>query len=110
MGTAIPCALIVNELVSNAWKHAFRDENLDTNGSPKISVELTRDGERGLMLRVADNGCGFPKDLDFRDTESLGLQIVITLIEQLDGEIELDSENGATFTIKFEESKQEAGV
>ncbi|MCH7959427.1 MAG: hypothetical protein IID08_04825 [Candidatus Hydrogenedentes bacterium] len=62
------------------------------------------------MLRVADNGCGLPKDLDFRDTESLGLQIVITLIEQLDGEIELDSENGATFTIKFEGSKEGAGV
>ncbi len=96
--TAIPCGLIVNELVSNAFKHAFAGGR-----SGEVKVELERNGGRQLILRVSDNGAGFPAGVDFRNTESLGLQLVTTLVDQLDGTIELDQEGGARFKITFME-------
>ena len=107
--TAIPCALIVNELVSNSFKHAFHGDNRSLNGPPEIRVELTRRGENELTLIVSDNGRGLPEGLDFRNTESLGLQIVNTLTEQIEGVIELDNAGGATFTLRFENSNRKAG-
>lgn len=105
--TAIPCALIVNELVSNAFKYAFRDDYPDTNGPPEIRIEMTRGDKNEIELRVSDNGRGLPDDLDFRDTSSLGLQIVITLTEQLNGVIELDNKDGAVFALRFEAASKE---
>jgi PAS domain S-box-containing protein len=97
LDTAIPCGLIVNELVSNALKHAFPE---GTEGRVRIDVQL----ENGrFILSVSDDGLGFPADLDFRNTESLGLQLVIMLVEQLEGEIELDNKGGTTFRIAFAE-------
>ncbi len=92
----IPCGLIVNELVSNALKHAF------PNGRPgQITVALRR--ENGTyVLSVKDDGVGFPKDVDFRNTPSLGLQLVNTLVSQLDGSVELISNGAGTeFRIEF---------
>jgi two-component sensor histidine kinase len=60
-------------------------------------------GHSHFTLIVSDNGVGFPKDLDFRNTESLGLQLVVELSEQLRGSIELDRKGGTSFRIKFEE-------
>ena len=71
---------------------------------------MTRDGENGLALTVSDNGSGFPEQVDFRNTESLGLQIVQTLTEQLDATLELDNQGGAAFTLRFEMSKRKLGV
>ena len=101
--TAIPCALMVNELVTNALKYAFRHNIPGVDRPPQIRAEIARDSKNGLTLTVSDNGCGFPEHLDFRDTESLGLQIVNTLTHQLDGTIELDNEEGTTFTFRCTE-------
>ena len=93
--TAIPLGLIMNELVSNAMKHAFPGETKGT-----ITVKLH--GEEGnLRLTIKDNGIGFPKDLDFTATESLGMQLVITLVEQLEGDIELIRDHGTEFRVTF---------
>jgi PAS domain S-box-containing protein len=94
--TSIPCGLIINELVSNSLKHAFPDAR---EGEIKIAMQRINDNK--IKLIVGDNGIGFPKDIDFRNTESLGMQVVITLAEQLDGTIELDKSSGTTFRIRF---------
>jgi len=93
--TAIPCALIVNELVSNSLKHAFPD-----GPAGEVTIALQR-ANGAHTLTVADNGVGFPADLDFRTTDSLGMQLVVTLVNQLDGTITLDRTKGTTFIITF---------
>jgi PAS domain S-box-containing protein len=93
--TAITCGLILNELISNSLKHAFPD------GRPgEVRIELRADDDQ-LTLMISDNGVGFPGDLDFRDTQSLGLQLVNTLVEQIEGTIELDRSGGTAFEIRF---------
>lgn len=98
--TAIPCGLILNELVSNSLKHAFPEGR-----EGEIRVRLHSDDEGQSTLIVSDNGVGFPKDLDFRGTESLGLQLVNTLVAQLEGTIELDRSGGTAFKITFTQSR-----
>ena len=89
---AIPCGLIINELVSNALKYAF------PNGRRgEILVDLLHGGDGKLVLTVKDNGVGLPGGMDITDTPSLGLQLVNTLVKQLDGTIEVDSVSGAAF-------------
>ena len=97
--TAIPFGLIINELVSNSLKHAFPDGR---EGEIRIGLRAD-DGEFSLV--VSDNGVGFPRDLDFRDTQSLGLRLVNTLVEQLEGTIELDRSDGTAFKITFAEPR-----
>lgn len=93
--TAIPCGLIINELVSNSLKHAFLPGK---SGCIEIKMNL----ENNIyILTVKDNGAGFPRGMDFRSTTSLGMQLVTTLTEQLDGNIELVSMNGTEFIIRF---------
>jgi PAS domain S-box-containing protein len=101
--TAIPCGLIINELVSNSLKHAFP---ADKGG--EIRINLRSDNDKKYILTVSDNGVGFPKDLDFRNTESLGLRLVRALTNQLKGNIEIDSNGGTEFKIIFEELKYKA--
>jgi PAS domain S-box-containing protein len=101
--TAIPCGLIINELVSNSLKHAFPDGR-----EGEVRIELRADDGQ-FMLMVSDNGVGFPQDLDFRDTGSLGLQLVNTLVEQIEGTIELDRSDGTAFRIAFAELKSRKG-
>ena len=93
--TAIPLGLLINELVSNALKHGFPGQDRGI-----ITIGLRREGA-GFTLTVADTGIGFPTDIDFTCTESLGMQLVITLVEQLDGTIELFREKGTKFRITF---------
>jgi PAS domain S-box-containing protein len=100
INTAIPCGLIVNELVSNALKHAFPEGR-----SGHLDLDLHRRGGDGYVLRVKDDGVGFPENLDFRKTETLGMQIVSTLVRQIDGSIDLARKMGTEFTIRFEELK-----
>ncbi|ACK69564.1 signal transduction histidine kinase [Gloeothece citriformis PCC 7424] len=95
--TAIPCSLLINELVSNAFKHAFPAPS----EQDEILVTLGKIDENQFELTVKDNGIGFPEDLDFRDTESLGLELVCLFTEQLGGTIELERTNGTTFRIRF---------
>ncbi len=93
---AVPCGLIINELVSNALKHAFRMSN-----KGEICIELCMNLEHQFVLIVSDNGAGFPINLDFQNTESLGLQLVNTLAAQLRGSVELNSNGGTEFKITF---------
>ncbi|HUU39011.1 MAG TPA: sensor histidine kinase, partial [Candidatus Desulfaltia sp.] len=100
INTAIPCGLIVNELVSNALKHAFPEGQ---NGS--LDLDLRRVAGDGYVLRVKDDGVGFPEKLDFRKTETLGMQIVNTLVSQIDASIDLARQKGTEFTVHFKEVK-----
>jgi two-component sensor histidine kinase len=104
----IPCGLIVNELVSNCLKYAFPDGRKGT-----ITVGITRNSEGNYVLTVADNGIGFPADVDFRKTSSLGLQLVNVLAEQIHGTIELSNERakteGARFHITFPGTPESRG-
>jgi PAS domain S-box-containing protein len=96
VNTSIPCGLIVNELVSNALKHAFPDER-----KGEIAIEL-RESEGGtLRLTVRDNGIGFPEGVDLWTTDSLGLQIVTLLVDQIDGKIDVKRDRGTVFTLTF---------
>jgi PAS domain S-box-containing protein len=94
--TAIPCGLIINELVSNSLKHAFPE---DRDG--EIKVSLRRNDKAEVELTVSDNGVGMPEDVDFRKTDSLGLNLVNALVVQLQGEIKLYREKGTEFIITF---------
>ncbi len=98
METSIPCGLIINELVSNSLKYAFPDRK------GKIYVSLKSKNEK-LELKIGDDGIGLPKELDFKDTDSLGLQLVNSLVGQIDGKINLDCSHGTEFTIIFSELK-----
>ncbi|WP_230742401.1 PAS domain S-box protein [Methanooceanicella nereidis] len=91
---AVPCALIINELISNSLKHAFPE---DMKG--EINIEMSMNGSMSLVF--SDNGIGLPDGFDFRNTTSLGFQLVNVLTEQLNGSIELDGRNGTKFTIEF---------
>jgi len=98
--TAIPCGLIVNELVSNSLKYAFPGyHQIGRQGLIKIS--LGREGDGSLALSVSDNGIGLPQGFNIDKVESLGLQLVTTLVEQLDGRLELKNKDGAFFRIIF---------
>jgi len=98
--TAIPCGLIVNELISNSLKHAFPTHLEKDN---EICIKIDSSEQDKFTLLVSDNGIGLPADLDFQNTESLGLELVCTLAEQLDGTIEVKTEKGTTFKITFAE-------
>ncbi len=94
--TAIPCGLIVNELVANSLKHAFKK-----NQRGEVNISITN-SEEYITLNVCDNGRGFPKGFEIEKSDSLGLQLVRTLTKQLDGEIAIDSSSqGSRFTVRF---------
>ena len=95
INTAISCGLIINELVSNSLKYAFTECK-----EGEIHIELYPDNNMYTLI-FSDNGIGFPDDLDFRSTETLGLQLVITLIKQLKGTIEINRSGGTRFKITF---------
>jgi PAS domain S-box-containing protein len=114
MDTAVPLGIIINELVSNSFKHAFigRDKGeiqIKLHGEEIGECKIEGDKSTTFILTVSDNGIGIPENLDFDNLDSLGLQLVTTLVNQLDGEIELRRNNGTEFVIRFavtEESNQ----
>jgi two-component sensor histidine kinase len=93
---AIACRLILQELLSNGFKHAFPDGRM---GEIHISLQVAP-GQRAI-LSVQDTGVGFPEELDFRTSDSLGLQLVCLLTEQLQGTIELERCEGTEWTLMF---------
>ncbi len=101
--TAIPCGLIINELVANALEHAFPDDRDEATASEVTVDRRVEDGQ--YLWTVSDNGVGLSPDLDFRNTQSLGLQLVNLLTEQLQGTITLDRTGGTSFTIAFAEQR-----
>ncbi|MEH1827062.1 MAG: PAS domain S-box protein [Nostoc sp.] len=93
---AIACGLVINELISNALKHAFPDQQVGT-----ISIAL-RNAGNNIEMTIRDNGIGLPDNLDWRNTDSLGLSLVHDLVtEQLEGDITLERNHGTVFKIKF---------
>lgn len=95
--SAIPCGLIINELVTNSLKHAFPGEK-----KGEIKIVLGKIDGNEYELTVSDNGIGIPEDIDFRKTETLGLHLVSILAEdQLSGKIKLDRSRGTEFSIRF---------
>ena len=93
---AVPCALIINELVTNCLKHAF-----PRSKAGEIRIELNLDEQGSYTLLVSDDGVGFAKDVDFPDGRTLGLQLVSTLAEQLRASVVLDKSAGTSFKISF---------
>ncbi|GMW00418.1 MAG: hypothetical protein AMXMBFR84_15550 [Candidatus Hydrogenedentota bacterium] len=96
--TAIPCGLVINELVANVIKHAFPE---GTSGRMWISLE--RKGDQQYELTVRDNGRGLPPELNWRDSNSLGLKLVADLTQQLEGTMDVVVQEGTTFRIGFRE-------
>lgn len=99
---AIPCGLIINELVTNALKYAFPH---DSKGTIAIRLKaLSADPDQtNYLLTVEDDGVGIPADVDFENTETLGLQLVNILVRQLKGRVSLDRTGGTHFKIEFAE-------
>jgi PAS domain S-box-containing protein len=96
--TAIPCGLIVSELVTNTLKYAFPHQE---EGEFRIELHAYEDGFYELI--ISDNGVGIPENFDLDETETLGLQLVKSLVNQLEGTVELIREGGTMFKIKFKE-------
>jgi two-component sensor histidine kinase len=106
---AVPCGLIVNELVSNALKHAFPEHtntaaDLRNGKESEIRIHLATNGGQNVSLVVGDNGVGLPQDLNLATADSLGLRLVYTLTNQLDGTIAVRNKNGAEFELAFDTS------
>ncbi len=98
---AIPCGMIVNELVSNAQKHAFPDGQ-----SGEIRVAFDRKGD-GYLLTVADNGVGLQNGLTEDENSTLGLKVVQALVRQIRGELDVCHDGGTVFCIRFDPAKKE---
>ncbi len=94
---AVPCGLIVNELISNSLKHAFPGGRTGC-----IHIGLHKENDK-FLLSLSDDGVGFPKHLDFMHTDTMGIRLVVMLVEQLRGTIELSRDGGTSFTIRFQE-------
>jgi PAS domain S-box-containing protein len=105
INSAIPCGLIINELVMNALKHAFPGGR-----KGEIIISLQPSGDGRFILSVSDNGVGFPAGLDFHKTETLGMQLVTMLVDQLDGTISLEREPGTRFEVVFRELKYKSRI
>lgn len=93
---AVPLGLLLNELLTNAFKHAFPDE-----GKGCVDVQLTLDDEGMARFCVADNGCGLPEGVGFDSPPTLGLQLIVTLAEQLNAQMQVDSSQGTEVTLIF---------
>jgi len=122
MDTAVPLWMIINELVTNSLKHAFppgtggeirinlckTEESGDNkninNSTNNIVSKSSIDKSNKYELIVSDNGLGFPENVDFRNTGSLGLQLVNILVEQLEDTIELEKGEGTVFKMFFKEN------
>ena len=95
---AIPLGLILNELLTNSLKYAFPPNTID-NGNILVSLLRT---DNGYCLGVVDDGIGFPDDIDLDSTDSLGLQLITTLTNQIEGKIDLDQSVGTSFKMRFQ--------
>lgn len=100
---AIPCGLIINELLSNSLKYAFQNRKRGTLG---ISAKVKKEN---IILAIWDDGAGFPKTVNYRETESLGLQLVISLVDQLNGKIKMETvkDKGTKFIIAFRKNERQ---
>ena len=100
--TAIPCGLIINELVTNAFKYAFPDGK-----AGEVCVDLHNGEERTYILKVRDNGVGLPREVDFDHPTTLGLRLVQDLTYQLGGRIQIHRNGGTEFELTFSDGDDE---
>jgi PAS domain S-box-containing protein len=98
---AIPCGLLTNELITNALKYAWEGQE----GVSTIRLRLEQEGDM-IKLTIADNGVGLPQEFEDMQSDTLGLQLVTTLAEQLDAELKVNSNQGAEFQLTFENVKR----
>lgn len=108
LDTALSCGLIVNELVTNALKYAFPSHLLEQSISDneyKIEVKVDRVDSTKYSLIISDNGVGLPESIDIENSESLGLKLVYSMVNQLNGSIEINTERGTRYKIIFEDIK-----
>jgi len=103
MKTAVPCGLIFNELITNALKYAFPDQR---TGS--ITIRCTRDETGRFEMSVADDGIGIPEGIRMSHPETMGLQLVSMLVEQLGGSIEIERKPNTRFQIRFQEQREKS--
>jgi len=96
--TAIPCGLILNELITNVLKHAFPD-----GGEGQVTIGLHRLESRAYALSVRDTGVGLPEGIDWQSGTTLGLRLVSDLVRQLDGTLDVTADGGTAFSIVFRE-------
>jgi len=108
INTAIPLGLILNELLTNSMKYAFPSSELSNkfNSTKKgnINVNLLKN-KKGYVLSVEDDGIGFPENINLENTDSLGLQLINSLTNQINGKIRLKRNNGTSFKIDFKEGE-----
>lgn len=101
---AIPCGLIVNEILSNSLKYAFKGR---TAGNLFLDMKVV---DNQVQIEVADDGVGFEKGFNYLDSDTLGIQLILTLIEQLDGEVRIENEDGLKYFLIFDKQKIEKDV
>jgi two-component sensor histidine kinase len=112
MDTAVPLGIVVNELVSNSLKHAFPNRakgkiviKLFRQKTPETEVSCLTRGSYSksakFVLIVSDDGIGISEKIDIRNSDTLGLQLISILVDQLEGELELKRDNGTEFTIRI---------
>lgn len=97
----MPCGLIPNELLTNAYKHAFRGRR---SGAIRVRLRTSPGGR--VQLTVSDDGNGLPAGVDWRQSNSLGLRLVQMLTRQIRGELEVRTDAGTTFQLTFAPREQ----
>ena len=96
MDTAIPCGLIINELVTNSLKHAFSDERRG-----EIVIETVYHSNNKFTLTIKDNGKGIPEDVDYYNSRTVGFNLINSLVRQLGGNLVINRSEGTEFKITF---------
>jgi two-component sensor histidine kinase len=96
--TAIPLGLIINEIITNSYKHAFK-----TDKKNSLSISIDKSSKQEYRLIIEDNGPGIPKPIEIKKVNSLGLTLVNRLVKQLHGVVNLTNQNGARFEITFKD-------
>lgn len=105
---AVPCAIIINELITNSLMHAFGNNTMGKEEEKKIEVKL-RDQQGTVNIEVADNGLGIPESFDLEAQPSMGFSIIKTLIEQLGAEYSVNGRNGTQFVFSFKKESGKSG-
>jgi two-component sensor histidine kinase len=103
--TAIPCGLIINELITNSLKHAFPDKRKGT-----ISLSFRQLRNKDYLLTVGDDGVGLPGNMNIHNTNTLGMQLVTVMVKQLGGTLKVRRKDGTRFTIRFREYHEAGSV
>ena len=100
INTAIPCGLLINEIVTNSIKHGFNN-----NKKGEIIIDMKKDKNEYLHLVISNNGEALPEGIDYKKPESIGMELIRIMIIQLSAEAELEKEKGVLYKFKFKELK-----